>query len=175
MQEVTQDRLDALLSSLAESPALDLCDHCLLIFESGGSPRSFYESLPLGTRGSVLQILSPLPFPLNLIPSHAALIAVNQPSELQTVFNLVATQNQTHVIYAPIAFQAHFVARLQRWISPLNLRSRFALAGYNDFLAPEQDYFALVVELSYDEPLTEVRYGKGLSPVLQTLLANFAG
>lgn len=169
MKEVSTRQFDAVINGLSSSTLIDMSDHCLLLYDTGGQSRRSCRNAGLHGPGDVLHAASPLPFPLSIIPSHHILVGFRQPSSLRVAFDRLAPYLPS-VIYASTAFQTAFLTRLR---SPrfFDLRARFRVTEYRDLLIESgEDYFAIEAYIADDNPLVRYTYGPRLEPELQDLL-----
>jgi hypothetical protein len=169
VKEVSYSRLEAVIEAISGSTLIDLSDHCLLLYDTGGKSRRSCRDADLRGPGDVLHAASPLPFPLSLIPSHHILVRFHQASSLKMAFDRLAPYSPS-IIYASTAFQTAFLTRLR---SPrfFDFPARFRATEYRDLLAGSgEDYFAIEAYLDHDNPLVQYKYGPALRRELQDLL-----
>jgi hypothetical protein len=168
MHQVADAQVAALLDTLGSSLQIGAPTHSLLIYEQGGNTRGDYLDMRLGEPNPLLFVGSPLWFPLNLLPSHYALIGVRQPALLSQTFDAVATQNMTAIIYASKEFESAFLARLRRpipWFGSYNFRDLLGRFG--------DDWFAIDIYQGYEQPFMSAETGSALPAKLRGYLEPY--
>jgi hypothetical protein len=119
--QIEFERVQVLLDAIGSCPALSLRDHRLLMLV--GVALGEYRDVESGGDGEVLHAGSLCPWPLGLIPSDEALIAVRRPESLGRMFARLMPYGMS-VIYAAPAFAAAFRDRFAARTRWFRLRGR---------------------------------------------------